>query len=188
MMKILITRELYLSLNKLRNFLQKRLTLVHPVKLLWYFTLTEGRIFEDTICMYFFLGRHKHRRGSIKPIAYMHRYKECSCYRPVISVTVQALIKVSQPIARGEHDGSNQRSPTQSPIAASKPNFVAPSPTVIEPSTNVQCPLLNFPAFCFPDSLVNSYLALGFSAVICKSDSAAHRLERSASIVVLIFS
>lgn len=41
-------------------------------------------------------------RGSntIKPIAHQYGYEEFSCYRPVVSVTMQTLIKVSQPIAR----------------------------------------------------------------------------------------
>lgn len=75
----------------------------------------------------------------IKSIAYTRRYKEFSCYRPIISVTVQALIKVSQPI--GERDGSNQRSPTQSAIAASKPNFtgyaLSPRNGTVHGSANV---------------------------------------------------
>lgn len=71
----------------------------------------------------FLLTASSRESNPIKPNAHMRQYKELSRYRPVVSVTVQALIKVSQPIARGERDESNQWSPTQS-VIASKPNFV----------------------------------------------------------------
>lgn len=98
----------------------------------------------------------------------MRRYKERSRYRTVVSVTVQgALIKVSQPIARGERDGSNQRSPTQSPIAVSKPNFVGcalPRRGLMEPSTlqrrsGAELPVVLFPSFS-PNRPRNPYLVL----------------------------
>lgn len=48
-------------------------------------------------------------------------YKERRYRRAfVVSVTVEALIKVSQSIARGERDESNQQSPTQSAIVEAK--------------------------------------------------------------------
>lgn len=53
---------------------------------------------------------------------YVRREKDERRYRRafVVSVTVQALIKVSQSIARPERDESNQQSPTQSVIVEAK--------------------------------------------------------------------
>lgn len=55
----------------------------------------------------------------------------------VVSVTVQALIKVLQSIARGERDESNQQSPTQSVIVEAKLRLLVVTAryTVIERSS-----------------------------------------------------
>jgi len=86
----------------------------------------------------------------------MRRYKELSRYRPVVSVTVQALIKVSQPIARGERNGSNQRSPTQS-LIVSKPNF-GMLHRVIEPPIDVMSTIKLFDILSFFNHFLNFYL------------------------------
>lgn len=80
-----------------------------------------GNVWRYISHLLFLRAAYSRDSNPIKSIAYTRQYKALSCYRPIVSVTVQALIKVSQPI--GERDGSNQRSPTQSAIAASKPNF-----------------------------------------------------------------
>ena len=64
------------------------------------------------------LRRARENSGEI----YVRREKDERRYRRafVVSVTVQALIKVSQSIARPERDESNQQSPTQSVIVEAK--------------------------------------------------------------------
>lgn len=86
-----------------------------------FYSDKKGNIWRYISHLLFLRAAYSRDSNPIKSIAYTRRYKALSCYRPIVLVTVQALIKVSQPI--GERDGSNQRSPTQSAIAASKPNF-----------------------------------------------------------------